>query len=750
MTVAGLTDEVTVLRDEQGVATLRGHRSEDLAFATGFVHAQDRFFQMDTLRRSAAGELAALFGDAALDFDRERRRWRGRDHARATLALLPHEEQSQVSAYTEGVNAGLLALGARPPEYWLLRQQPEPWQPEDSLLVGLSMFFYLTDERGDRAHRLDQMAAELPSSVVDLLLDRADPRAAPIVEEALPRPAPLPEPDTFQVRDFEEVIMDHDRLFGGVEPLPGSNSWAVAASLSEDGRGLLAGDMHLGISLPNTWYRLNLERSGADPRSIRGVSLPGVPGVIAGSNGSVAWAFTNSYGDWSTRVRVEWVDEAQQRYQTPDGERDLEVHEETIEVKGGEDEIVPYTWTEWGPLLEINEEEAHALVWTGMLPGGLGYGFPALHEAESLAEALDAAAGLGMPPQNILVVDRAGDIAWGIAGRIPERGNWIESGQRLPDSSDFQSHSGWLSPESYPRVVAPERQRLWTANARVAGGDHLEQVGDGGYPAAARQRQIRDRLFEAERFDEAAMLAIQLDDEARLLYEWVPLAIETADFAGNSEARDRFRREITHWHGHAWPESSGYLFLRSFRQAVHARVLAPLVHPLMEEAPAFDLRPIRNREPLVRRLLSKQPEHLLAPAFDSWAELMVDAMDAVIDRHELDGDAALMTWGEYNATRIRHPLSDALPGLGRWLDLPETWLPGDQHIPRVQLGNFGASQRMVVSPGHEDDGIFHMPGGQSGHFLSPWYDAGHEDWVEGQATPFLPGETRHSLRLRGE
>ncbi len=750
--VPGLTAPVTVYKDAQGVPTIKAADLDDLVRASGFIHSQSRFFQMDTLRRSGAGEMAALFGEVAVDFDRERRRWRGRALAEQALENLSAKERAMLGAYTEGVNAGLEALAARPPEYWLLRTRPEPWQEADSLLVNLAMYFYLTDQRAMRSLRMAQMADALPSEVLAFLLDPADPMDAPIVEEPYPALPPVPSVEALDTRQFEDVVTDPWRLFRGEEPLVGSNNWAVSAELGPDGRALLAGDMHLGLSLPNTWYRLRLELDGERQLNLSGVSLPGTPGIIAGSNGWVAWAFTNSYGEWSTRVRLERHepdDDSPGHYRRPGGSAPIEEHEERIRVRGGEDRLVHYPWTEWGPVVSTAGDDEHVLVWNGALSGALNMDFLGLYQARDLEEASKAAAALGMPPQNILMVDSAGDIGWTIAGRIPRRGNWQQPGEPLPLSSEFQLKGGWLPAADYPRLLRPDHQRLWTANARVAGGEDLKKAGDGGYPIAARQRQIRDRLFEQESFDEADMLAIQLDDEARLLYEWVPLALEAVRAGESTVGRDRFHQAVARWHGHAWPESTGYPLLRDFRQAVHGRALGPLLHPVLKAHPDFDMRPILKRERAVRSLLEVQPPHLLPPEDDDWEALLVSAMDAVIDNHGLENsDTELVSWGERNRVEIQHPFGSMNPLLRRWLNLTPAALPGDSNLPRVQLGNFGASQRMVVSPGDEQSGIFHMPGGQSGHFLSPWYRMGHDDWKSGRSSPFLPGDPQYELQLR--
>lgn len=741
--VAGLTAPVTVERDADGVVTLRGDDYIDVAAALGFVHAQSRFFQMDTLRRAGAGEMAALFGEAALGFDRERRRWLMRERIGPVMASLTPEERSHLEAYARGVNAGLQALDARPPEYLLLRQTPEPWRAEDSLLVALSMFFYLTPETAAPDRMMDRLTASLPPSVVRFLTDPADAWDAPIVEESVATMPPIPGPDDFDVRAFEAPEMRPDRLFNGGLPARGSNAWAVSGELAGGGAGLVAGDMHLGLDLPNTWFRVRLVSEADTMPTLTGVSLPGTPGIVSGSNGHVAWAFTNSYGDWSTRVRL--ADFDGESFQGSDGRIPVESREARIRVAGGESVTMTYPWTPWGPVV-TEDETAQALVWTGAMPAAVNLRFGPLYRARNVDEALTAAAGLGIPPQNILAADSAGDIGWSIAGRLPQRGDWMRPGRRLPVSSSFAGIRDWLAPADYPRVTNPENGRLWSGNGRMVGGEALEKIGGWGYPFGVRQRHIRDRLFELETFDEPAMLRLQLDDEARFLHQWVDVALAAAEHAPPSAGRRLFRREIAYWHGHAWTGSVGYRLLRAFREEVTARALGPLVQPALERFDGFSLRYLYKRERPVRQLLRQRPTHLLAPVFDDWDALLVDAMQAVIDDHDLE-NGALPTWGEANQLAMGHPFSGMLPWLSGQLDMPAVPLPGDRDMPRVQRPGFGASQRMVVRPGRESEGIFHMPGGQSGHFLSPWYDAGHRDWVEGRASAFLPGETTHTLTL---
>jgi penicillin amidase len=178
-------------------------------------------------------------------------------------------------------------------------------------------------------------------------------------------------------------------------------------------------------------------------------------------------------------------------------------------------------------------------------------------------------------------------------------------------------------------------------------------------------------------------------------------------------------------------------------------VLLPVFAPCISNQPSFNWHAF-NYEPALWTLLHQKPPHLLAPEFATWDDLLLASVDAVIaDFHRQNVALDRATWGRRNTASIQHPFGRILPGfIGRWLDMPADELPGDANMPRVQAPSFGASMRFVVSPGHEDQGLFEMPGGESGHPLSPFYRAGHEAWVHGEPTPLLPGPAVYTLTLQ--
>lgn len=755
LVVDGLRDPVTIERDGAGVPTLRGSTRSDLARATGFLHAQERFFQMDLLRRRAAGELAALLGPALVASDRAVRVHRFRALAERNLAQAFDGSRPLLQAYADGVNAGLEALGAKPPEYYALRSEPEPWVVADTTLVVLAMYLQLQDHRGRRESDRGLMHDLLPVELVEFLWPPGNEWDAPVAGAPLVTPA-IPAADVFDLRRRAAGAVDID---GSDESSlrPGSNNWAVAGNWTADGGALLANDMHLPLALPNIWYRASLvwpdEESGVE-RRVTGVTLPGAHPIIVGSNGWIAWGFTNSYGDWSDLILLETDPADSHLYLTPGGPRPIETIEERIEVKGSDVVVLELDRTHWGPIVdEDHRGRRRALRWVAHDPQAANLGLARLERAGDVEEALAIATTTGIPTQNLVVADRGGRIGWTTIGPIPRRVGL--DGRRPTSWSDGSRRwEGYLAPEAYPRIVDPAGGRIWTANNRVTD-DLPATIGDGGFASGARAGQIRDGLLALERATAEEMLAIQLDDRALFLERWRELLLEalTPELVASDPRLGEFRRLVEEsWTRRASTDSVGFRLVRAFRLFLARQVFGAITSRCKEADERFDFTRSARWEGALWKLVHERPAHLLDPRHESWDGQILSAVGAVVEALLGDrGEEATLErrhWGERNTVRLRHPMSLAVPQLSRWLDIPPRSLPGGGHMPRVQGVGFGASQRMVVSPGREEAGIFHMPGGQSGHPLSPYYDKGHEAWERGEPTPFLPGPTVHRLTLR--
>ena len=751
-TLPGLEAPVTVTRDAVGAVDIAASGRLDAARALGYVHAQDRFFQMDLLRRGAAGELAALLGPALLETDRNARLHRFRGRAEAAVAGADDTARALLAAYTAGVNAGLDDLRARPWEYLLLRQRPAPWRPEDTVLCIHAMFLDLGLGNAATEEAWAAVRDGLPAPLATLLLPRANRWEAPL-QEGPPRVGPLPDSTGVDVRDWNYG----GRTWASYLPTArqdssGSNSWAVAGRLTAHGAALLANDMHLGLSLPNTWYRARLSwPEGDGRRALAGVTLPGTPALVVGSNGDLAWGFTNSYADQADLVVLETDSLDADRYRTPDGWRNVTRDTQLVAVAGAAPDTLVIRETVWGPLWGADlEGRPYALRWTAHDPAAVNLRLLALETARTVDEAVAAAPTVGIPPQNLVCADRDGRIAWTVVGRLPRRVGWDG---RLPVSwADGACRwEGWLDPADHPRVVDPAEGRLWTANNRVAAGRDLELLGDGGYALGARARQIRDHLRALDRPDERAMLQVQLDDRAVFMGEWRALVLPVleAGAADLDSLQALFLAVVRDdWEGRAAVSSVSYRLVRSFAWECQGAVYGTLTGPVRGRVADFRTAWLPHTLAVTWRLLTERPPHLLPPGCADWDAVMLQAVDRVMANATWAGrPLADATWGAHNTVRIAHPLAALDPRLDRWLAAPARPLPGDSFLPRVQHRSSGASERLVVSPGREEQGLFHMPGGQSGHFLSPYFLAGHGDWAEGRATPLLPGPPEHRLTL---
>src|SRR5215218_2144798 len=413
---AGLAAPVTVERDALGIPTIRGASRADVAFGTGFAHAQDRFFQMDLQRRRAAGELAEVVGTRGFRPDADVRVHRFRHLARRVLAASSPAERAVLESYARGVNAGLASLKGKPFEYFVFRAEPAAWKPEDSILVLLSMFLQLQDEDGAVERNRQLLRQCVPRGMVAFLDPEGTEWDAPLVGE--PRTAPpVPAAGALDLRRGAAATA----ALQGREPEEpekpaGSNAWAVAGAHTADGGALLANELHLNLTVPNLWYRASYVWPG---RRVTGATLPGLPAMVVGSNGRVAWGFSNSVVDTSDLVVLEVDPRDPDLYRTPEGPRRIEHHREVLRARGGEERTVTVDWTIWGPVIAKDRQgRPLALRWVAHEPDGVNFEVLGLETARDLDEALDVAHRSGVPALNFVAADASGRVAWTILGRL--------------------------------------------------------------------------------------------------------------------------------------------------------------------------------------------------------------------------------------------------------------------------------------------------------------------------------------------
>jgi len=747
--IRGLAGDVRVERDGLGTPTIHAGNREDLARALGFLHAQDRFFQMDLQRRQPAGELSALVGARALDVDQEVRVHRFRAIARRAVALADPAYRRILEAYADGVNAGVNALGTAPFEYHVLNATPQPWLPEDTILTVLAMFNTLQGRQASFERGHGAIRDTMPEPMFKFLSTVGSEWETPVVGPPVARP-PIPGPEIFDLRKGTTEALSAVEGWHIEDPdeasIIGSNNWAVDAAHTANGGALLANDMHLTIAVPILWYRASFSLNG---ERLTGLTLPGIPSLVVGSNGHVAWGFTNTGGDWSDLVRIEPDPRDPANYLTPDGPKPFEVFQETIAAAGATSRTSIVRWTIWGPIVWKDARgREYAQKWVAHDAAALAADTTKPERAQTVDELIAAVAGLGIPNQNVTIADSNGRIGWTIGGVIPRR---IGHDGRTPESWADGTHrwDGYLPPADYPRIVDPSDGRIWTANSPVVGGDMLAAIGEGGYADGIRARLIRDRLMGLEKATARDMLDIQLEDKALFLERWRQVVLDSVDEQGTTAQMRAFRNLVdTRWTGRASPDSIGYRLVKEFRTTMVRTVMEQLTASARQVDPAFEYTSLQRGEGPVWQLVSERPPHLLGPKSGSWRLAILEAVQTAYARLAIDTtDPSQQTWGTVNKADFRHPLAGAIPWFGRLLNMPADPLPGDVFTPRASSPRTGPSQRMVVSPGREHEGILHLPTGQSGHPLSPHYGDQYRAWLNGEPTPLLPGATVATLTL---
>lgn len=746
--LSGLRGPVAVAFDEYGIPSVTAESRLDAFRALGYVTAQDRLFQMDLLRRSSAGRLAEILGEQAVPLDARQRRLGFSIVAEQVARRLPDDQSAVLAAYADGVNNFLTDMTVPPFEFLLLGYRPARWEPTDSLLVILSMFQMLNGSEEDERMRT-VMTASLPAEVTAFLLPPLDAYTARLLTGGTPRqissPVPvealaaLRRPGTSSRSLHMSMVPHRKREIG-------SNAWVVGRGKTADGRAILANDMHLDVGVPNIWYRVQMRYSQVE---LTGVVVPGIPIVIAGSNGWLSWGLTNVEGDFLDLVRLEINPHNPDEYATADGWERFMVRTEHIAINGAADRIVEIKSTRWGPVSEDPlMGQALALHWTALDPEAVDLGLLRMDHARSVREGIAVVTRAGAPPSNVLMADADGHIAWTYMGRIPIR-RGLDGSVSLSWSDGQTGWNGYISPDELPRSIDPPSGFLVSANQRMTDETYPHVIGHafaGGY----RAFRITERLREMERIREQDLLTVQLDTTTQLyeFYRDLLRRLLSDEVTARSADLAEVREAVDAWNGRADSDSRGFALLVAFRRNLAASVFAPFLQGCREKEAAFVFD--GDLDTPLRSLLTEQaPGTLPDPVrFADWKAFLLQQLSETASA--LKSDYGLtrvdgLAWGTVNHVRMVHPLSEAIPVLGQWLNMPDAPASGCGPCVRVLSGSLTASERMVVSPGHHTEALFHMPGGQSGHPLSPHYRDQQRNWSQGSATSLLAGKPMHTL-----
>ena len=724
----------TIERDSIGVAKITASSHSDAVFALGYAHGQDRLFQMDLLRRSAAGELSEIVGNIAINTDKKARFHQFRQRAEKAVKNLPEEQKILLESYAKGVNLAASEYTVRPFEYLLTSTEFRDWLPEDSLLVSYSMYLDLQGNQVERDLVNTFLVEEFGYGLLDFF-NMPSPYQAALDGTIVGGENPdIPSLNANSSKTGINTDAQHGLLaFNSIpEPLDiGSNNWAVTGNLTGTASAMVSDDMHLGLRVPPIWYRaqLNYKTDGNDT-TITGVSLPGTPIIIVGSNGHVAWGFTNANLD-----NVDWVrlNESSKTH----------VVTEVIKLKNSE-EILKIEMSQYGPVKTMNGSR-YALAWVAHQDYAVNMSIMEMAKAKNLTEAFAIADKVRIPVQNFMLADSQGNAGWRPIGAVTARTTPTLFAIDEKDYSEL-----WLVQEpKLPSYINPSHGRLWTANARVISADDFLRYGDGGYAVGARGLQIRDRLFEKQRFNEKDFYSLQMDNDARFIMPWHTNLINL--LSNNAQRYASDIETLKQWKNCACPDSIGYTLVRRYRSTVINSLLAP-IHNSMQNSKLSLGTALRSIEPAVWQLLDKEAQGWLPSNFTSYDDFLIASYERtkadLIKQYNANAETLEgLEWGNVNKLQVQHPFAGQLGPLAGLLNMPEVDGFGDSYMPAVQLAKFGASQRLIVRPGNEDKAILTVPGGQSGHPLSEFFSAGFSDYAEAENTPLLPGAAIHTINI---
>jgi len=735
--VAGMLTEVIVSRDRFGIPDIVAQSKKDAVRALGYVTARDRLFQIDLLRRKSAGRLAEIFGSTLLTHDKKQRVYGFEQVATQVLLQLSDEHVALLKAYAEGVNSLIDNMTVAPFEFLLLNYRPARWKPEDSVLIVLDMFIALnTSEAFERDVSI--MAEALPAEVFAFLTPRTDFYTQAVLDEATEKdyPVPVDQLVTLFSTDAPKIFTNFVKTnFISL----GSNAWAVSASKTHDGRAILANDMHLKISVPNIWYRSQLQYGD---KLIAGVNLPGTPLIVAGATKYLAWGPTSLEADILDLVKIKINPDNPEEYRTPDGWKRFDIRRETIAVKGGSFQELAVQTTVWGPVSpQLLMGQQVALHWTALDPSGFSLDLLDIDQMQTLQQGLDLINSTGGPPLNMILADCNGEVGWTIMGRIPIRTGPITFDGSISHSwaNGSMGWVGYIPPKALPRRIGQEF--IVNANNRSIDKDYIYTIGH-AFVSGYRAYRISERLRELNKINEEDMLKLQLDtvSEVYRTYRDIALVALTPEALAEQPDRIVLRDHLLAWNEIAEPDSLGLGLIKQFRDNLAQMIFEPLLQNARALDDKFQYFWSYLDVPL-QALINTNDPRLLPDRqhYSTWNVFLVAQLEKsaqeLMQQSSINSLQAL-SWGKINKANYRHPLSQGIPGIGQLLDFPRESLPGCDFCVRVDSVSAGASMRLVVSPAHLEEGILHMPGGQSGHPLSRHYQDQHAYWMKGLPLPF--------------
>ena len=742
----GLSGPVTVSRDAHGIPLIEAGSAADAHLALGFVHGQDRLWQMEFDRLAGQGRLAEILGEAALPSDRLLRTLGIAAQAEHDATGLDPETARLLAAYAAGVNAAIAAFGALlPPEFLLLRHRPEPWRPADSLRLAKLMALDLSTNWREELLRARLMRQLPPDQIADLWPDTPDP--GPVTMAALAR-LPL------------------EALAQALPPEPppgiGSNVWVAAGSRTGSGHPLLANDPHLSLQMPGHWYLAHLRAPGL---AASGATLPGLPFIVLGRNPDLAWGFTNTGSD-TQDLFVERLDPADpERYLTPSGSAPFRSREETIRVRGADPVRLRVRETRHGPVVSdlapataatvLEPGQVLALAWTQLRRDRpdttMAAGF-ALGRATDVASFVAAALLYQGAQQNMAVADRHGTIGMVSPGLVPIRRSG-DGRMPVPGWSGQHDWLGTIPPDELPRQIDPADGVLVNANNQLVA-DGYPHLLTADWEPPYRAERILALLGTPGRYDAERFAAIQLDRTSRLAADFLPFLPPAAAVPAAKQAA---LARLAAWDGIADLDRPEPLLFAAWYRELAVAIAGDELGPALGE-----LR--RGRAAFLRRVLTRSPgwcDNRTTPPVETCADAAAAAFvaAAAVLEQRYGAGWAEQPWARAHPAVLAHRPFERVPVLRRWFS---RLVPFGGDGTTVNVAHAGvtrddlpfgtvhaAGYRGIYDLAHADGGRWITATGQSGHPLSPLYGDQAGLWGAGAYLPLRPGDApARVLRLR--
>jgi len=732
LTVRGTDDRIEVVRDRWGVPHVLASTAVDAFFGHGFVHAQDRLFQMEGARRTAAGRLSEIAGTATLAGDRLVRRVGLNRAARADAESLSGRDLELLSAYVRGVNEGVRHLDALPPEFALLGDRFEPWRVEDTMLIGRLVMFGFAGNWNTELVR-ERLARDLGAELA-AMLDPVHPPTSTVTGEAHPRAA-------------DALLQAYRAAFsGGLGALPGSissNAWAVSGMRTPSGLPLLASDPHVDVALPGLFHVAHIRGGVFD---LVGAGIPGIPGAAIGHNRSVAWGITAGMADVADCYIETFESPSSRRYRTPEGWAEADEVIERIEVLDGDTVEERVLVTRHGPVVSPalrGESRAIALRSSVVEGRDIATPFVALSRASTFAEANAAIDGWPSTTFNFVLASTEGDIGYRFVGQVPDRPANV--GLFPQDGATSSGAPSFLPVASLPRLINPPSGAVASANNAPGGAHELGEE----WCEPQRWERITELLAARERHDVASFCAIQNDRRSAHLVRLRDVVIARA------AAPEQLRSMIEAWDGTLEANSAAgalvHVAYRLLGNEMMERVAGGRGRITM--GAAVDGVPVNSAFAYrFQGMMIGAVEDASAPWFEDDADRdqrLRGAIERAVDALTVAcGDPAKWTIGAMQTIPFRHALGD-VPGLGAQWSRGQRAFGGDVNtVVQAQGSAWGTTNRVRIAPGYRqvvdlgdwDASVFMQPTGNSGIPGHPRYDDCIEEYVAGAYRPLLFNE----------